>query len=282
MIVYFNGSFISRDKVAISPDDRGFVFADGIYEVLRVYNGKLFCFDAHLARLKRSLDETRINFPEVEKLRSILNQLIQKNSFSEKHAQIYIQITRGVAPRSHPFPKIPVTSTVFIDIFEKPVPELESCFNNSAVLLEDQRWQRCDIKSVSLLPGVLANQYASEQGAREAIFYRNEVITEGSHTNVMAVINGTVFTHPLSKAILPGVTRSIILELCRKFDIPFKEQAVTVPEFLKSSEIFIAGSISEIVAITNIADTDYQNETAGPVTVKLIHEYRKLTARGLD
>ncbi len=275
--VFYNKDFIPRSEVRISPDDRGFMLGDGVYEVARIYSGSIFFWKDHLARLNRSLAETRIQYTGIDDLSGIINELIRRNNLMDSHALVYVQITRGAYARQHSFPSGTISPTVFVDVFEKPVPSLADCRGAAVILMNDQRRERCDIKAVSLLPAVMANQAAAEQNAQEAVLVRNGFVTEGSHTNIMAVFSGTLHTHPLSHAILPGITRQIVLDLCRTHDIPVVEEPIPADILETADECFITGTVTEIVAVSDILGTRFKNRPLGPVTQLLMKQYRQLT-----
>ncbi|NNL19697.1 MAG: hypothetical protein HKO83_00020, partial [Ignavibacteriaceae bacterium] len=212
MIVYVNNEYLPLENAHISPMDRGFLFADGVYESIRTYNKKLFRLNDHLERLKRSLAEIKIDHNDFDSFQEIVYGLIEKNKIKDE-ALIYVQITRGSAfPRSHRFPQQKTNSTIYISATDLPLNKGNKINGIKVILHEDLRWLRCDIKSTSLLPAVLVNQKAKEAGAEEAILHRNGLITEGSHTNFFAVKDDMVYTAPLSNLILEGITRRVVLD----------------------------------------------------------------------
>lgn len=275
MIMYFNGNFIEDKKVRVSPFDRGFQYADGVYEVLRTYNKKYFMVKEHLERLKYSLKETRISgFDNYDSLEGIFNQLIKKNALDEKEVTVYLQITRGDSfPRAHRFPDSDVKPTVVIMVSKvKLNPDLIS--NGVRVITEkDIRWSRCDIKSISLLPSVLINQKANENGAHEAIWIRDGYLTEGTHTNFYGVKDGKVYSYPLSNYILPGVTRIAVIEICRKLNIDFVNEGVKENNIKEFDEFFITGTTTEIMPVTGINNYKAGSGKPGVITKKLQNAY---------
>lgn len=277
MIAYFNGRFIPKEDVKISPDDRGFLFADGAYEVIRSYGGKLFKIEEHLERIERSLSELLISVPSLIKLRDVAEQLIHRNNLENGDATLYIQVTRGVAPRKHEFPDKGISVTVYVvaSHFQPTIDNWENGTN--IVLVPDIRWGRCDIKSVALLPNVLSSQLAKDKGAFEAIFVRDGTITEGSHTNFCAVFDGQLITHPLNHRILAGITRKVVLNLCYQLNIPFRELPVLEKELRKASELMILGTTSEILPVVQVDGWMVGDGKPGPITAKLQQAYRKLT-----
>jgi D-alanine transaminase len=276
MIVYFNDEFKQLEEAAVSPFDRGFLFADGVYESIRTYNKKLFRYEDHLARLKRSLKETRIDFTELDSIENIIYELMIKNEI-EHEALIYLQITRGATiPRTHHFPKENISPTMFITAteFSENINEQEK--GVKVILQEDIRWLRCDIKSTSLLPVVLANQKAIEEDAVEAILVRDGLITEGTHTNFFAVKDETVFTAPKSKMILEGITRKVVLEYCEKFKIDVREEFIEKDDLKRYNEFFITSTTKEITPVTEIDYWKINQGEPGKITKSLQAVFKKV------
>jgi D-alanine transaminase len=277
MLVYLNDKIISTEESHLSPFDRGFLFADGVYESMRTYNKKLFRYEEHLKRLKRSLKEIRIGFDDLNTLENIIYELIQKNNI-EGESLIYLQITRGTAfPRTHSFPKEKVKPTLFISAKEFKEDNEEQSRGVKVILQEDIRWLRCDIKSTSLLPVVLANQKATEEGAEEAILVRDGLITEGTHTNFFAVRDETVFTAPRSRLILNGITREIVLGFCKKFKIDFHEEFINKDDLKNFTEFFITSTTKEITPVITIDYWTINNGEPGKITKSLQSVFKKIT-----
>jgi len=264
-IVYLNGEFMAKEEARISPNDRGFIFADGVYEVAKYYNGKPFRFDDHLKRLERSLAELEIVYPEIDSLESIFSELISKNNLQEKHAGVYLQITRGEHKRVHHFPET-IQPTVYAFAYYMP-SFTDNLENGIAVIThEDIRWQRCDIKSVSLLPNTMLYNKAVKSGAGECVLIRNGMVTEATHSSVLGVKNGTVITRPLSNLILPGITRKVILEICAANQNPFEEREFSETEMLEMDEIIIAGTGSEVTPAIKVDSSIIGNGKPGKIT----------------
>ncbi|MEN8117510.1 MAG: D-amino-acid transaminase [Bacteroidota bacterium] len=264
-IVYLNGEFINKEDAKISPDDRGFIFADGVYEVIKYYHGKPFRFQNHIERLKHSLAELNISYPVINDLETVSMDLIDRNSLQEKHAGVYIQITRGVHKRIHSFPE-GIKPTIYAFAYNLP-SNRENLDNGIKVITaEDIRWTRCDIKSVSLLPNVMLFNKAIESGAGECILIRNGFVTEAAHSSVLGIKNGTVITHPSSNLILPGITRKVILEICAQNDIPIEERPLTENELYEMDEVIIAGTGNEITAAIQVNDKLIGNNKPGEIT----------------
>lgn len=269
MIVYFNGQYLPKDEAHLSPDDRGFLFADGAYEVIRSYEGKLFQAAAHIRRLARSIGELRIEYPAISDLQLVADELIQQNHLTSGQAIVYLQITRGVAPRTHRFPPRPVPATVYA--FAAPFRPHQDELNNGTriILVSDTRWSRCDIKSISLLPNILAHQQAVENGASEAVFVRDGTITEGAHTNVCAVVEGTLITAPKSNYILAGITREIVLNLCHDLGIPVQEFPILESQMRIAAEVLLIGTTVEVTPVVQVNDWIVGNGQPGPITRRL-------------
>ncbi|MBU2510159.1 D-amino-acid transaminase [bacterium] len=276
MIVYYNDRYLSKDEVSISPDDRGFVFGDGVYEVIYYYPRQLFEMDSHLTRLTRSLTELRINYGDVSNLKSVAKNLIEKNNLQDNHATVYLQITRGVAKRAHAFP--PKATPVTVYGSASPFHRDEQKLHNGIkiILLPDIRWSRCDIKSVCLLPNALGNQQAKEAQVGEAIFVRDGMITEGTHTNAFAVFGNTVYTYPKSNYILAGITRKVVFDICRQDRIEIIEEPVSQERFRFADEVFISGTTAEITPVIQVDNHTIGNGNPGPVTRSLQKAFEKI------
>ena len=264
-IVYLNGEYQQKDEARISPDDRGFLFADGVYEVIKYYYGNPFRFEDHLSRLKRSLSELRIDFDGIQELGHICSELVSRNKLDEKHAGVYIQITRGVNKRVHFFPK-GVAPTIYAFATELPSAKENLEKGIKLVTHEDIRWHRCDIKSVSLLPNTMMFNKAVEAGAGEVALIRNGVVTEATHSSLLGVRNGIIITHPLTNFILPGITRKVILEICAAHDIPVQERAITEKELFELDELIVAGTGTEVTPAIEIDNRPVGNKKPGEIT----------------
>lgn len=277
-VVYFDGRYIQKSEVTVSPDDRGFLLGDGVYEVAAAYDGRFVALDRHLGRLKRSLGEARIDVGVADPLESVFQELLERNGFAERgKTMVYLQITRGVSPRSHAFPKVPVRPTVYA--FAAPFPDMGDLPSGiSAITRPDLRWSRCDIKVISLMANVLANQEAKENGSFEAILVRDGVALEGTHTSFFAVKDGVVMTAPLSNLILPGITREIVLEVCHRAGLSVTEQAVLAHMLPDADELFITGTTTEVVPVIVLDGHPVGNGAPGPVTTRIAELYRAAIA----
>lgn len=275
-IVYLNGRFISKDESFISTDDRGFYFADGVYEVVKYYRGHPFCYEDHMIRLRNSLTSIRIGF-DISVLRSYCDQLIEDNLLKDEYAGVYIQITRGVSPRIHRFPGKDIVPTIFIRAFTMPA-NLDDLLKGIRVITrEDIRWLRCNVKSIALLPNTMLFQEAVEKNAGECFLLRNGIYTEATHSNIMAVMGGTVYTHPDSNLILPGITKKVVIRLCDELCIPLTERPVANEETDLFDECFITGTGSEIMPVVEIDGKAVGNGKPGPLTKQLQEEFFKIT-----
>jgi D-alanine transaminase len=251
-ICYFNGKFLPKDKVRISPDDRGFLFADGIYEVARWYEGFFFDMESHVTRMKRSMKEIRLSWPGADSFPSIARELIARNGLQDKPSLVYLQVTRGAAKRTHAFPSPPVDPTVYAHAWGFNPSKNTIPAGINTILRNDPRWNRCDIKSISLLPNILCFQEAVEDGSMECIFVRNGIMTECAHSNVFFVIGGKIFTHPESENILSGITRKNIIRIARETGISVFEIAVSASRLNEVSEAFITNTSFEIAPVVTI------------------------------
>lgn len=275
-LVYLNGEFIHNDEAKISPNDRGFIFADGIYEVIKYYNGKPFRYQDHQDRLERSLREIGIHFPDVTELKTVFKKLLNENNLADVDAGIYVQITRGTHKRVHHFPE-KIEPTVYAYAFE--LPSFKENLENGikVVTHEDIRWLRCDIKSVALLPNTMLYNQAVEKGAGECLLIRNGFITEATHSSFFGIKDETVLTHPASNLILPGITRKVVFEICRQKNIPLIEKAVSEKELFELDELFISGTGSEITPVVQVNETIFGNKKPGVITRLIQSEFFKLT-----
>jgi len=268
---YFNGDFLPADQIHISPDDRGFLFADGVYEVIRWYEGFFYDMEGHMARLKRSMREIRLAWPEADSFPSVAQELISRNNLTDLPVLVYLQVTRGVAKRSHAFPSPAISPTVYAYARSfHPGKDLISSGIHT-ILREDTRWARCDIKSVSLLPNILSFQEAMECGSLECIFTHDNVFTECAHSNIFFVIDDMLFTHPESEKVLAGITRKNVLSLAREAGITVNEKALPVNRLGDISEAFVTNTSFEIAPVISIDNKPVGKGIPGPVT-KLLRE----------
>ena len=273
-LAYLNGEILPIDKAQVPIEDRGYQFGDAVYEFIASYNGRLFYLAEHLDRLERSLKG--LFFPPVsrETIRKAVLTLFEKAEI--QRAGIYIQISRGVSPRNHAFPDgvHPQIVMTIREIEEKP-PELRKN-GAAAITVEDFRWGRCDLKTVQLLPNVLAKQKALAAGVFDAIFVSSEgVVREATSSNICIVAEGTVITHPLTPQILPGITRMVVIDLCRELDIPVLERFFKTDALYGAEESFLTGTVTEVLPIVTIDRHRIGDGQVGPVTTKLYETLRQ-------
>ena len=275
-ISYINGSFVNHLHAATHIEDRGYQFADGIYEVIAFYNRKFIDEDLHIKRLFRSLKELDIDAPMSEKaLKIIMRELIAKNN--RDNGTIYMQISRGIAKRDHAFPKNTRPSIVMsITGTKSPKPQ-EVKAGVKVITQPDLRWARRDIKSIGLLPNVLAKQAANEAKAREAwLIGSNGNITEGAVSNAFIVSKkGEIITHPVNNNILSGITRLVVLELARKNGFKVIERAFNLKEAKEASEAFLTSTTSNVLPIVSIEGKKIGTGKPAEVSIKLLELYYK-------
>jgi D-alanine transaminase len=272
-LAYLNGEIMPIEDALVPIEDRGYQFGDAVYEYVASYNGRLFCLAQHLDRLERSMRE--LAFPEG--LRDGVRTGIQSLFAAAEMARvgIYIQISRGVEPRNHAYSTgIPVQTVMTV----RPLPDVHPHAETGAAVITvpDIRWKRCDIKTVQLLPNVLAKQKALEGGVYDAIFVAADgVVREATSSNVFMVKNNAVITHPLTPDILPGITRQVIFDICKSTAIQIQERFFTDKELFKADEVFLSGTVTEVLPIVRIDGRPVGNETAGCITRDLYQALRE-------
>ena len=264
-IGFVNGHFAPLADTMVSVEDRGFQFGDGVYEVIRTYRGVPYQLEAHLTRLARSVRAIELVNPYASsEWARYITQAIDLADYPE--SKIYLQITRGVAPRDHAFPSSALPTAVLTVREMRPLGPALAANGVSAVTLEDIRWGRCDIKSTNLLPNLLARQRAKVAGAYEAILHRADNVTEGSVSNVMIVRDDTVITPPDGPYILSGVTRSVVLDLARKNGIVVQERSLSLAELCAANEVFLTGTTVEILPVVSLDGVAIRDGKPGPLT----------------
>jgi D-alanine transaminase len=275
-IVYLNGNFLPISQAQVSVLDRGFIYGDGVYELVPVYAREPFRMTQHLARLQRSLDGVGMTNPHSNaQWESIIRELVSKQAFADQG--VYFQVTRGVAKRDHSFPK-GVPPTVFMMSNPLPIPTREQVESGVAVVTaEDNRWHRCDLKTISLLGNVLMRQLATDAGAVETMMFRDGYLTEASASNVLAVIDGTIVVPPKDNHILPGITYDAAMEFARDAGIPLVVRPVTKAEALAADELWLSSSTKEVLAITTVDGKPFAGGKPGAVFRKMwqIFQQRK-------
>lgn len=269
-VVYLNGRYLPLAEATVPVEDRGFLFGDGIYEVVRAYAGRPFAMTAHLQRLRRSAGAIRLQLPATD-LATVATELLARNDLSRSNATIYIQVTRGhPGPRVHAFPTTVVPPTVLV--IARPLPALDPELWSqgvTAITCPDQRWGRCDIKAIGLLPNVLAKQQAVDAGVHEALLVRDGLVVEGATSNLFAVSGGEIHTHPADQRILAGVTRQAVIDQACRAGIPVHEQPISASELQAADEVFITSTISEVLGVVRIDGQTIGNGRPGPLTRNL-------------
>jgi D-alanine transaminase len=279
---YLNGEYLALEDARISVLDRGFLFGDGVYEVIPVYRGVLFRLEAHLARLERSLSAIRIDNPYPrEQWRRLLDGLVARGQ--GEPLAVYLQITRGVARRDHAFPG-DAAPTVFAMV-NPMTPPSETVLTRGvdAVLREDLRWQRCDIKAIALLANVLMRQSAVDEDATEALLIRDGYLTEGAASNVLIVDRGVIVTPPDGPLLLPGVTRDLVLEIAREAGLDAREEPISESRLRAADEIWLTSSTKEIIAVTRLDGDAVGDGSPGPLWRRvhaLFQDYKRALAPG--
>jgi len=265
---YLNGQFLPLEKASIPVLDRGFLFGDGVYEVIPVYGQHPFRLEEHLQRLENSLGEIRIINPHSRnQWHALLTELIAKNAGEDQ--SIYLQVTRGIAPRDHHFPdRTPPT----LFMMSNPLlgaPEEKLKKGVQAITEADSRWSRCNIKSINLLANVLHRQHALDQGATESILIREGEVTEGAASNLFALMDGIIITPPKGPHLLPGITRDLVLELAHQHGLPAQERAIPEAALADATELWVTSSTKEIVPVTTLNQQPVGDGTPGPITLAL-------------
>jgi len=272
-IAYLNGEFLPLSEARVSILDRGFQFADGVYEVIPVYAGSPFRLEAHLRRLARSLGEIRMDLPmAAEAFAEAVRELLRRNNAGD--CQAYIQVTRGEAPRNHPFPEAVHPTVVMTCTPVTPVPGEWVRDGVSAITVEDIRWARCDIKSIALLPNVMMRQKAAEEGAFEALWVHEGLAVEGAASNLFAVFDGEALTPPDGPRVLPGITRDVVLELAADDDLPVRTGTITAEDLAAADEVWLTSSTKEVLPVTRLDGRQVVSGRPGPLYRTVLDAYR--------
>jgi len=270
-IAYYQDRFVEIDEPVIPIQERGHQFGDGIYEVIRVYEGRPFTMAEHMERLEKSAAAIRMELPySPEEIERLSLEALKRSGITE--AEIYLQVTRGIYKRQHQFP-VPGASALSIVVKNaRVVPEEKRKSGVPVITTDDVRWKLCHIKSLNLLPNVMAKQEALEAGAHEALFVDDGIVKEGSSSNVFLVKDGTVKTYPATNSILHGITRRVAIDCARENDVTLKEEAFTLDELLEADEAFITSTTMEILSISSIDGRNLPDER--PVTEKLFQAFQ--------
>jgi len=280
-VIYLNGRIVPREEAVISIDDRGFLFGDAIYEVIRSYDGRLWAFERHMQRLAGSLAAIDMAYVDVEGIGKAIRETYTASEIPD--ALVYLQLTRGVAPRSHAYTR-DLKPTVLITVRDITGGVAEvSCDGMTAATKPDLRWRRCDVKSTNLLPNILAKTQAHEEGAYEAILVHPDgYVTEGSSTSVFWVRGGKVCTVPLGPEVLPSISRGIVVEILQDEGLPLVEEHIPLAEFREVDEIFLASTTPEVCPIIALDGEPVGTGRAGPLTLRLRAAFRARVEAGDD
>jgi D-alanine transaminase len=268
VIVYLNGAFLPLEEATIPVLDRGFIYGDGVYELIPIYGRRPFRLPHHLARLQRSLDGIRLANPHTAaEWTALVAELVAKQPFDDQG--VYFQVTRGVAKRDHAFPQ-GVTPTVFMMSNPLATPSAEQVERGVAVVTaDDNRWRRCDLKTISLVGNVLMRQLAADAGALETVMFRDGWLTEASASNVLIVARGVIVAPPKDNLILPGITYDAAEEFAREAGLPFEMRPVAKAEALAADEMWLSSSTKEVLAVTTLDGAPFAGGAPGPVFRKL-------------
>ena len=267
-IAYLNGEILPIDQATVPVEDRGYQFGDAVYEYLATYDGRIFAMQAHLDRLQNSLKA--LGFPHVslDLVRKAIEDTLEQSQI--RQAGIYLQISRGVAPRNHPYPE---NADPQIVVTVRHLPEIDPQSRENgirAITVADIRWGRCDIKTVQLLPNAMAKQQALDAGADDAIFISDtDVVREGTSSNVFIVTRGALRTHPLTPNILPGITRAELIKLGKVSDLSVREEFFSKSDLMSADEVLLSGTVTEVLPVTQIDGQIIGNGRPGPISKKL-------------
>lgn len=275
-IVYLNGDYLREEDAKVSVLDRGFIFGDGVYEVIPCYGGHLFRLEQHLQRLNDSLAGIRLENPLTDsQWQEILEDVVNRNNDNNADQSIYLQVTRGAAKRDHVFPD-EVSQTVFImSNIMHPVSETKLARGVATITHDDIRWRYCHIKSIALLPNTLMRQVARDAGADEAILNRDGKITEGAASNIFIVQNGKIITPPKDECLLPGITRDLILEIAESAGLDYAEEEISLAQLQSADEIWLTSSTKEILPVTQLDDKPVGNGKPGACWQDMLARYQE-------
>ncbi len=274
-LIWLNGQVMPVSEARVSVEDRGFQFADGVYEVVRVYGGRAFAMEQHMDRLERSCGGISLGMPMGKaKLAGEMNKLVAESGLTD--GMIYLQITRGAAPRSHVAGKCKPTVLFYVRRLP-PVHKPGTAPGAKLISVQDERWSRCWVKSVALLPNILAKHIAVAAGAEEAVFVQNGIISECCSSNIFVVIRGEVLTHPVGPKVLPGITRQILFDVAKKAGVPMSERPVFEAEAMMADEVFITSTTRELSWVSKWNGQRVGSGKCGPVTLKLGQAFYEMT-----
>ena len=264
-LVYLNGEYVSYDDARVPVEDRGLQFADGVYEVVRYYDGRPFRMEQHLRRLVRSAEGIELPLPPLDGIQEAMNELVRRQGF--KDAAVYLQITRGTAARMHGLIANPTPTVIAI---ARPAQTVRPRPTLRVVTASDDRWARCYLKTTALLPNALARERARRLGADDAIFLRDGFVMEATASNVFLVKDGKLLTSPLTNYILAGITRESILELAKQVGIPASEEPIPAYLLYQADEVFLTGTNSELGPIVSVDGRQVGNGAVGPIFKRIL------------
>lgn len=275
-----NGKICPISEAVVPAEDRGYLFGDGVYEVIRCYGGRPWALERHMQRLERSLKEIELNNVDLAQVRRWIHDTYEQSQIPE--ATVYFHLTRGVAPRSHVWGD-DLAPTFFMTVRAFAARGEGSEKGIRAISVPDQRWSRCDIKSLNLLPNVLAKQKARSEGCYEAIFVDDHRhIREGTSSAVLCVIGGVLSVHPNTTAVLPSITRQFVFEIAADLKIPLEEKPISLADFYAAEEAFLAGTGDELMGITHLDNRPIGEGKVGKITRRIYQEYRERISRNRD
>lgn len=271
-IIMSQGTFIQKDELTFPFEERGLQFGDGVYEVIRIYKGEMYLLEEHTARLYRSLDAVRIQIEQDHaQMKSLLKELIAQNEM-KTDGYIYLQVSRGSAPRIHVFPEN-IVPNIYAYLVDQPRNVNQIKHGVHAITLPDERWNNCAIKSLNLLPNILAKQTAMEHECYEAILHRDGLVTECGSSNIFLVKDSKIYTHPATNQILNGCARIAAQRFAEQINIPFIQEAFNVNDIFEADEIFLTSSISEVSPVIQVDNTKIADGKPGAISIALQKAY---------
>jgi D-alanine transaminase len=277
-LIWLNGEIMPMAEARIGVEDRGFQFADGVYEVIRFYNGRPFAMREHLERLERSAAGIRLACPiERDRLDAEIRRFIDRTRIGE--GMVYLQLTRGVSMRNHVFPGVCTSTLLFYARQLPPLPEVGQGEGVKLMSVPDERWKRCWIKSIALLPNVLAKNEAVAKGYDEAVFVEKGILTECAASNLFAVSGKKLITHPVGSKVLPGITRAVLLEIAQEIGLEVDERGISEDDARRADELFITSTTREISWVARLNDRYIAQGRCGPTTMALHRALRERIAR---